>query len=890
MNLLVTNAGLVALVNAEQTGTESVVIGSIQFGSGQYTPTKTQTALQTPIKTLTALSGGAVSANTLHVTAEDGSTDAYTVNEVGVFLADGTLFAVASQNTPILQKASEAIALLSVDIALADHSAATVTVGDTNFFNPQATTETKGVVELATADETKAGTDAARAVTPASLKAELDVRDSKVVHTTGNETIAGTKTFTSAPAVKNGSPFIYAQNTDAVKGAAPSIDKYMGVSFIDSEGNNISSRLAIFETCYSTSGDISSYFGAYKPEHGSTVRERISVVYPADGSPYATAPTPADANDSSTKIATTAWVKAKADKYLPLAGGKMSGKITFSYENVISRENASGRLFVFGGTGYDSGASLLLCGKDYAEGGLFAIYAFDGTNRSKLVGSVNGMLTWNDKNIVRTVNSVSADAAGNVVIENVTGNAETATKLKTAKTIKVNLGTDYAAPFDGSENVTPGVTGVLPVSKGGTGSNVEKYLQLVGGNMTGTIAARHSIDDATAVPSSNQYQTAIVFKDNNNLEFGHLQTASYADTGKLLIKLSVADGVRNGNTYGDGPATHFIGVGMDASGTPYTVAPTPPAEDDSENIATTAWVRNTVDAMIDDEGVVHIAGNETISGAKTFSAATAFNGVVNLNATVIGGAGRDIWVAHASGETANRSVIQSGNAYADGASLYLLAKDYSTNGGAFQINAHNGTNVKTLLGKPDGTLTWGGTNVTLEGDCLPLSGGTMSGKVSFSVENAICRNVTDGRIFIFGGNNSTTGAFLELRGKDYGSGSFVISAYDGTTRINLQGHASGALSWNNKNIVCTDSYSNAQRGYYKLSNGLIIQWMSAVTITSGSAVTLPTAFTSTNYAINITDTSSGITFGAGTTRTTTTFTPTISSGGSRSVHVIAIGY
>ena len=180
MNLLVTNAGLAALVNAEQTGTESVVIGSIQFGSGQYTPTADQTALRTPITTLTALSGGAVSEHTIHVTAEDESTATYTVNEIGVFLSDGTLFAVGSQNTPILQKASGAIALLSVDIALADHSAAAVTVGDTNFFNPPATTEIKGVIEIATDAEVLTGADTSRAVTPAHLKARIDNHAAKV--------------------------------------------------------------------------------------------------------------------------------------------------------------------------------------------------------------------------------------------------------------------------------------------------------------------------------------------------------------------------------------------------------------------------------------------------------------------------------------------------------------------------------------------------------------------------------------------------------------------------------------------------------------------------------------------------------------------------------------
>lgn len=170
--LLITDAGLAALVNAENNGTLPVVISHLAYGSGQYTPTASQTALKTPIKDVTAVSGGAVGEHVLHVTAEDASSDAYTVYEIGVFLEDGTLFAVGSQNSPFLQKAAASISLLSVDITLADFSAASVTVGDTNFFNPPATTELSGVVELATKDETIKGTDDSRVVTPAALHAK----------------------------------------------------------------------------------------------------------------------------------------------------------------------------------------------------------------------------------------------------------------------------------------------------------------------------------------------------------------------------------------------------------------------------------------------------------------------------------------------------------------------------------------------------------------------------------------------------------------------------------------------------------------------------------------------------------------------------------------------
>ncbi len=51
----------------------------------------------------------------------------------------------------------------------------------------------------------------------------------------------------------------------------------------------------------------------------------------------------------------------------------------------------------------------------------------------------------------------------------ITGNAGSATKLATARTIRTNLASTTAASFNGTANITPGVTGILPVANGGTG-------------------------------------------------------------------------------------------------------------------------------------------------------------------------------------------------------------------------------------------------------------------------------------------------------------------------------------------------------------------------------------------------------------------------------------
>lgn len=87
------------------------------------------------------------------------------------------------------------------------------------------------------------------------------------------------------------------------------------------------------------------------------------------------------------------------------------------------------------------------------------------------------------KNAASTTNETAgARFAGNVTLNTstgiitapgfkgaLTGNASTATKLATARTIRINLASTSTASFNGTANITPGVTGTLPIGNGGTG-------------------------------------------------------------------------------------------------------------------------------------------------------------------------------------------------------------------------------------------------------------------------------------------------------------------------------------------------------------------------------------------------------------------------------------
>lgn len=71
---------------------------------------------------------------------------------------------------------------------------------------------------------------------------------------------------------------------------------------------------------------------------------------------------------------------------------------------------------------------------------------------------------------------------------NIDGNAATATTLQTARTIQTNLASTSSASFNGSENITPGVTGILGVANGGTGKTLWEARQLVYSSGPGRLA------------------------------------------------------------------------------------------------------------------------------------------------------------------------------------------------------------------------------------------------------------------------------------------------------------------------------------------------------------------------------------------------------------------
>lgn len=169
---LLTQAGAAAIVNYAAGSIGQVEITQIGLTDIAFTMASTLTALPGEFKRL-PLFGDTLGDNVIHIEARDTSADVYSYSGFGLYTSAGVLFAVYGQADPIVGKVAASSSWIVLDIGVTQDQAAAITFGDTNFLNPPASTDGQGVVELATLEETKAGADALRAVTPATLKAAL---------------------------------------------------------------------------------------------------------------------------------------------------------------------------------------------------------------------------------------------------------------------------------------------------------------------------------------------------------------------------------------------------------------------------------------------------------------------------------------------------------------------------------------------------------------------------------------------------------------------------------------------------------------------------------------------------------------------------------------------
>lgn len=173
LSMMLTAAGLDALVDAQNGETEAIAITEIGLTETAFVMAPTLTALPGEFTRLESFAGQSVSETIIHMTALDPTEQVYDLRGLGLFLGDGTLFAVYGQDDPIFRKVTIASFLLAFDVAFSADISGSITFGDSTFLYPPASETVKGVAEIATQDEANAGVDDERIITPLKLKVIL---------------------------------------------------------------------------------------------------------------------------------------------------------------------------------------------------------------------------------------------------------------------------------------------------------------------------------------------------------------------------------------------------------------------------------------------------------------------------------------------------------------------------------------------------------------------------------------------------------------------------------------------------------------------------------------------------------------------------------------------
>lgn len=139
--------------------------------------------------------------------------------------------------------------------------------------------------------------------------------------------------------------------------------------------------------------------------------------------------------------------------------------------------------------------------------------------------------------------------------QNTTGSAAT---LTTGRTIQTNLASTSAATFNGSANITPGVTGILPIGNGGTGSGTQNFVDLtttqsIGGTKTFT----NAVTGARFNPTANTVAGTGMYAPASQLGF------SVSGTNRLTLDASGNMGLNSTNpaAYG-GFIIDYAGIGL----------------------------------------------------------------------------------------------------------------------------------------------------------------------------------------------------------------------------------------------------------------------------------------------------------------------------------------
>ena len=480
---------------------------------------------------------------------------------------------------------------------------------------------------------------------------------------------------------------------------------------------------------------------------------------------------------------------------------------------------------------------------------------------------------------------------GGGITGNLTGNADTATKLKTARTIG-------GVSFDGSANIDlPGVNKTGNQSTTGNAATATKLqtARTIGGvafdgtaniNLPGVNIAGNQNTTGNAA-TATKLQTArtingVKFDGSANISIPTITsrgrvTALTSTTQGATTGLQMYEAYNNGYPSAYGNVLHLKGATAAGegelfigwSGTSGAHAPVHVrSRRDTDTASWSEWAQ--VYTSKDSIPGVNTTGNQNTTGnaasaTKLQTARTiggvSFNGTANIDLPGVNKTGNQSTTGNAATATKLQTARTIGGVSFDGtANINLpgvnIAGNQNTSG-----NAATATKLKTAR-KISGVAFDGSADITLTAShvgALATKGGTVTGEIISSSQNAIRLTYNNNYGFLITNTGysfqiSTTGqnvngdvVYTPLK-IDGGDGRVELGRADGHVRVMGNLSAAGQITpgnysnFNTKYQAKNTAYANIHGWHKDTSTKVMMQWGIIAAVTPGSVVKFPTAF------------------------------------------------
>lgn len=698
--------------------------------------------------------------------------------------------------------------------------------------------------------------------TKVATTAWVNTTGNNVVHLTDDETITGRKTFTDR--VYTNAEVVYINNV--TKGTAPSSVQYGNIYMVDSTKSwGDFYALGQFVTFVNPDNTVHSQLQAFKNEAGSNASGYLRMTYDTANNQYfaSIGGSASGTNYSLTRktnstaiqtIPTMGWVNnpATSTNVVHRSGDEtIGGSKTFTRSPYVS--NNEPRIFlnstdVTRGTAPSAKEVTSINFQD--TNGDWYGFVQSTYDTDKSVGVfIGAKKSISSSDTTSVYMGIGYDSSGNSYTSAPTpSDTTTASGTQIATTGWVNSIGNSIVHLSGSETITGNKTFTSNVKV----SKTNPYVDLYNTNIT----------KGTAPSSLQVGRSAMLDKDGKYIAMTQYQYLTDGRTEAIL------------RAYNPNSETSYtqIGIAYKADGTVFTNCPIPTdtSSTSSQQIATVGWVNNPSIAT----NIVHRTGDETVGGVKTFSSQAIFekaNGI-QLKGT------NHYYTLRSIGNTPEGCALLLDNS---SSSIAFNATDNRITIGSTAIPAYAiapTDSYSTTSGTQIATTGWVGSNFVNVAGTQTISGGK-------TFTSNLYINNGDPRVFLKHSSaikgtapSSTLVSSYQVRDKNnellgsvhtqYYSDKSILTQIVAYKVNNSSDTASSRISVGydtngnvvtaapacdvNNSIITTINKSKTDDGYYELGNGLIIQWGSKLINGNTSAtVTLPKAFTSTNYKIAV---------------------------------------